>query len=79
MRDHGIEAFEYPSARSSDALVQVGVLTPVVFQSTPFDHLEITAELSADHVSFLCHDDGQLHPFPRDLFLVDGQLPRAAP
>lgn len=79
MRDRGIEAFEYPSARSSEALVQVGVLTPAVFQSTPFDHVEITAELSADHVSFLCHDDGQLHPFPRDLFLIDGQLPRAAP
>ncbi|MFM9086610.1 MAG: RES family NAD+ phosphorylase, partial [Cyanobium sp.] len=62
MREHGIEAFEYPSARSSDALVQVGVLTPGVFQSTPFDHVEITAELGADHVSFLCHDDGQLHP-----------------
>ena len=78
MRDHGIEAFEYPSARSREALVQVGVLTPAVFQSTPFDHVEITAELSADHVSFLGHDDGQLHPFPRDLFLIDGQLPRAA-
>lgn len=78
MRDHGIEAFEYPSARSREALVQVGVLTPAVFQSTPFDHVEITAELSADHVSFLCHDDGQLRPFPRDLFLIDGQLPRAA-
>ena len=78
MREHGIEAFEYPSARSSDALVQVGVLTPAVFLSTPFDHVEITAEISADHVSFLCHDDGQLHPFPRDLFLVDGQLPLAA-
>jgi hypothetical protein len=78
MREHGIEAFEYPSARSSEALVQVAVLTPAVFQSTPFDHVEITAELSADHISFLCHDDGKLHPFPRDLFLIDGQLPRAA-
>ena len=78
MQDHGIEAFEYHSARSSDSLVQVGVLTPAAFQSTPFDHVEITAELSSDHVSFLCHDDGQLHPFPRAMFLIDGQLPRAA-
>jgi len=78
MREHGIEAFEYPSARSRKTLVQVGVLTPAVFQSTPFDPMEITAEISADHISFLCHDDGQLHPFPRDLFLIDGQLPRAA-
>ena len=62
MRDHGIEAFEYPSARSSAALVQVAVLTPAVFQSTRFDHMEIPAELSGDYISFLCHDDGQLHP-----------------
>ena len=78
MRDHGIEAFEFFSARSSDALVHVAVLTPAVFHSTPFDHVDITAELRADHVSFLCHDDGQLHSFPRDRFLIDGQFPRAA-
>ena len=64
MRDQGIEAFEYLSARSSDALVQVGVLTSAVFQSIPFDQVEITTELTADHASFLCHDNGQLHHFP---------------
>ena len=41
MGDQGIEAFEYPSARSSarssDAPVQVGFFTPGVFLSTPFD------------------------------------------
>lgn len=78
MRDQGLEAFEYLSARSQDVLVQVGVLTPAVFKSTPFDQVEITTELTGDHVSFLCHDDGQLHRFPRELFLIDGQLPRAA-
>ena len=77
MRDHGIEAFETLNARSSDALVQVAVLTPVVFQSTPFDQVEITAELTADHAFVLCHDDGQLHHFPGELFLMAGQLPRA--
>lgn len=78
MRDQGIEAFEYFSARSSDSLVQVGVFTPSVFQSTPFDQVEITTELTAGHASFLCHDDGGLHRFARELFLIDGQLPRAA-
>jgi hypothetical protein len=78
MRDQGVEAFEYFSARSSEALVQLGVFTPAVFQSTPFDQVEITTELTAAHVSFLCHDDGRLHRFPRQLFLIDGQLPRAA-
>jgi hypothetical protein len=78
MRDQGFEAFEYLSARSQDSLVQVGVLTPAVFHSTPFDQVEITTELTGDHVSFLCHDDDQLHHYPRELFLIDGQLPRAA-
>jgi hypothetical protein len=94
MRDQGIEAFEYLSARSSDALVQVAVLSPAVFQSTPCDQVGITAEitaeftaeitaefsadLSADCVAFLCHDDGTLHHFLRDLFPIGGQLPGAA-
>jgi hypothetical protein len=73
-RDQGIEAFEYLSARSSEALVQVGVLTSAVFQSTPFDQVEITTELTADHASFLCHDNGQLHHFPLQQFLISGQL-----
>lgn len=78
MRERGIEAFEYLSARCRDALVQVGVLSPAVFQSTPFDQVGITAEITGEQVSFLCHDDNRLHRFPRQQFLVDGQLPRAA-
>jgi hypothetical protein len=78
MRDQGFEAFDYLSARSQDSLMQVGVLTPAVFHSTPFDQVEITTELTGDHVCFLCHDDDQLHHYPRELFLIDGQLPRAA-
>jgi hypothetical protein len=78
MRDQSFEAFDYLSTRSQDSLVQVGVLTPAVFHSTPFDQVEITTELTGDHVCFLCHDDDQLHHYPRELFLIDGQLPRAA-
>lgn len=78
MRDQGLEAFEYLSARSSDVLIQVGVFTPAVFKTTPFDHVEITTEISTDCVTFLCHDDGWLHRYPREQFLIDGQLPRAA-
>jgi hypothetical protein len=74
----GIEAFEYLSARSSDALVRVGVFTPAVFQSTPFDQVEISTEISADHTTFLCQDDGKLHRFARELFLIDGGSPGAA-
>ena len=78
MRDQGIGAFEYLSARSMDALVQVGVFSPEVFQSTRFDQVEISTEISADHTTFLCHDDGKLHRFGRELFLIDGAFPGAA-
>ena len=78
MRDQGIGAFEYLSARCRDALVQVAVFSPALFQSTPFDQVEISTEISADHTTFLCHDDGKLHRFARELFLIDGAFPGAA-
>jgi hypothetical protein len=33
---------------------------------------------SKDHTTFLCHDDGKLHRFGRELFLIDGAFPGAA-
>jgi nucleoside-diphosphate-sugar epimerase len=78
MREQRIGAFEYLGARSSDLLVQVGVFTPALFQSTPFDQVEITREFTAVHALFLCRDHGRLHHFPRELFLIEGQLPRAS-
>jgi len=78
MREVGLEAFEYLSARTSESLVQVGVFTPAALVSTPFDQVEITGEVNGDHASFLSHDDGRVHRFPRELFLVEGELPQAA-
>ena len=78
MREEGIEVFEYLSARTREPLVQVGVFTPAALVSTPFDQVEITGEVNGDHASFLSHDDGTVHRFPRELFLVEGELPRAA-
>jgi hypothetical protein len=34
-------------------------------------------QISADHTTFLCHDDGKLHRFGRELFLIDGAFPGA--
>ena len=62
MRDQGIGAFEYLSARSMDALVQVGVFSPEVFQSTRFDQVEISTEISADHTTFLFGHRHLSHP-----------------
>ena len=78
MRAEGIEAFETLSARTREPLVQVGVFTPAALVSTPFDQVEITGEVNGDHASFLSHDDGTVHRFPRELFLVEGELPQAA-
>jgi hypothetical protein len=78
MREEGIEAFEYLSARTREPLVQVGVFTTAALVSTPFDQVGITGEVNGDHASFLSHDDGTVHRFPRELFLVEGESPRAA-
>jgi hypothetical protein len=78
MRESGIEAFEYLSARSTEPLVQVGVFTPTALRSTPFDQVDLSVEIQSDQASFLCHDDRSLHRFPREGFLVDGIFPQAA-
>ncbi|MFM9089750.1 MAG: RES family NAD+ phosphorylase [Cyanobium sp.] len=78
MGESGIEAFDYLSARSSEPLVQVGVFTPTALRSTPFDQVDLSVEIQSNQASFLCHDDGSLHRFPHEGFLVDGSFPQAA-
>lgn len=78
MRGQGVEGFEYLSARSRTPLVQVGVFSPSALCSTPFDQVDLTAEIRSDQATFLSHADGLVHAFPRLEFLVDGLLPQAA-
>jgi hypothetical protein len=78
IRDDGVEAFEDLSARSRQPLMQVGLFSPSALRSTPFDQLDLTAEIRSDQASFLSHDDDQVHAFPRQQFLVDGVMPQAA-
>lgn len=78
MRESGLEAFEYLSARSKEPLVQVGVFTPAALRSTPFDQVDLSVEIQSDHAAFLCHDDGSVHRFPREAFLIAGKFPQAA-
>jgi hypothetical protein len=40
--------------------------------------VDLTAEIRSDQATFLSHDDGLVHAFPRPEFLVDGVLPQAA-
>ncbi len=75
MREAGIEAFEYHSARSDDAVVQFGAISCCVFQGTPFDQVDVQVESQAEDVAFRCLDDNSVWHFQRGQFEVDGVLP----
>ena len=73
----------------ADATAQASLRDPLAYGPTQqlgawmrnqeigaFEYL--SAELTADHTTFLCHDDGKLHRFGRELFLIDGAFPGAA-
>lgn len=78
MREAGIEAFEYHSARCSEPVLQVGVISCCVFRSTPFDQVEVQMEASADAVLFRCLDDNSISHFSREQYKVAGLLPQPA-
>lgn len=78
MREAGIQAFEYLSARSQEPVVQFAALSCGVFTSTPFDQVEVQQEASREAVGFRCLDDNRVHHFRIDQFLVDGVLPQPA-
>jgi hypothetical protein len=76
MREAGIEAFEYHSARSEEDVVQLGAISCCVFASTPFDQVEVQVEASREEVSFRCLDDNTVNHFQRNQFTVQGMLPQ---
>lgn len=78
MREAGIEAFEYHSARCREAVVHVGVISCCVFRSTPLDQVEVQMEATADAVAFRCLDDNSISHFSRQQFEVAGVLPQPA-
>lgn len=78
MREAGIEAFEYHSARSQEPVLQFGALSCGVFASTPFDQVEVQLEANNSEVGFRCFDDNSVHHFSIEQFLVGGQLPQPA-
>ncbi len=75
MREAGIEAFEYHSARSEKEVVQFAAISCCVFQSTPYDQVEIQVEANHAEVAFRCLDDNSVWRFERAVFLIDGVLP----
>jgi hypothetical protein len=78
MREAGIEAFEYHSARSEEDVVQLGAISCCVFASTPFDQVGVQVEASREEVSFRCLDDNTVHHFWRHRFEINEELPQPA-
>ena len=76
MREAGIQAFEYHSARSAEDVVQFGALSCCVFATTPFDQVDVQVEASAHEVTFRCLDDNSVHHFQRQQFELKGKLPQ---
>jgi hypothetical protein len=77
MREAGIEAFEYHSARSGEAVVQVGVSSCCLFIGTPFDRVEVQLEANRHDVMFRCLDDNTVHYVQRHQFEGNGELARS--
>ncbi|MCU0936948.1 MAG: RES family NAD+ phosphorylase [Gammaproteobacteria bacterium] len=79
MRDAGVEAFEYPSARDPRRGVNVALLGPAALASTRPSALESwLAETSAERVRFLARTGAGVHEYVLATFLVDGRLPQPA-
>lgn len=80
MREAGIEAFEYESARDPQGGTNVALFTPRALSSRRPQRREAwLCETSAELVRFSAREQGRVHAFPFSTFAVGGKLPRPAP
>ena len=79
MRDAGIEAFEYISARDLDRGINVALFTPdALGANTPTYQEPWLCQTSGDAVSFYSKTDGRLYEYVVDNYVVDGVFPEPA-
>lgn len=79
MRDAGIAAFEFTSARDPERGINVALFTPQALVGTaPVYQAAWLCELSAERVSFHAAHSREWYAFSLDTFLLAGQLPQAA-
>ncbi|CAM3779875.1 RES family NAD+ phosphorylase [Castellaniella denitrificans] len=79
MREAGVEAFEYRSARDPAQGLCVGLFTPrALAGKSPRDMRPWLCQLSAREVAFKPVGGRAVHTYPLDAFLVDGRLPMPA-
>jgi hypothetical protein len=76
MRDAGVQAFEYSSARDLKRGICIGLFSPAALaQRRPQDQTQWLCELSAQEVSFMQVGSRAVDRFPLEQFLVEGELP----
>lgn len=76
MRDGGIEAFEFPSARCPEGGNNVALYTPTAFVARrPREMQQWLCETGAEGVTFSHAHNRALHRFSIETFMVDGKLP----
>jgi hypothetical protein len=81
MREAGVEAARYPSARDAAGGVNIAVFSPAAFgASRPRDFETWHCTATRDVVEFARHDyfERPTLTFRREAFLIDGQLPAPA-
>lgn len=79
MREAGVDAIEFISARDPRGGLNVALFTPSALASRrPEMNQSWLAETSGEHVSFYCPEDAVLRGFELSAFLVDGVLPGPA-
>lgn len=79
MREAGVQAFEFVSARDAEGGINVALLTPAALPGhTPGLLQDWWAETSASGVSYFCSRPSTFRSFGVAQFLVDGMLPGPA-
>ena len=79
LRQAGVEAFEYQSARDPETGTNVALFTPAALGArTPVILEEWLCETDADHVSYYSRHGGGFHDYRLSVFTIDGVLPMPA-
>ncbi|KGE03805.1 RES family NAD+ phosphorylase [Pseudohaliea rubra] len=79
MRSEGVLAFEFTSARDPARGTNAGLFEPTAFASPGVqDQQQWLCEVDGGGVRFLSFASHEVVDYPRDGFLVDGQLPMPA-
>lgn len=79
LREAGVEAFEYRSARDPGGGINVALFEPAALATDKPDILdEWLCETTADRVTYYSRPGGGIREYPRSDFLVDGALPHPA-